>query len=78
MSRPKTSAPALRCHISGQSVVTIDGKDFYLGKHNTAESLARYAVLIAQYQSSGLRLPEDFNQETLYARANALIVNPVE
>ena len=67
MARPKAKAPALRYHISGQSVVTIDGRDFYLGKHDSSESLARYAVLIGVYQSGGLVLPEDFDQETLNA-----------
>jgi len=54
MARPKAKAPSLRCHMSGQSVVTLDGKDYYVGKH---ESLARYAVLIGIYQPNGLRLP---------------------
>ena len=76
MSRPKASAPSLRYHLSGQSVVTLDGRDFYLGKHNTAGSIARYAVLIAEYQAGGLSLPPDFDQETLYARVKALINAP--
>ncbi len=28
MARPKAKAPARRYHLSGQSIVTIDGKDF--------------------------------------------------
>ena len=60
MARPKAKAPARRYHISGQSVVT-DGKDYYLGKHDSLESIARYAVLIGFYQAGGLRLPEDFD-----------------
>lgn len=47
MPRPKAKAPARRFHVSGQSVCTIAGKDYYLGKHDSPESLARYAVLIA-------------------------------
>jgi len=38
MSWPK--APALRYLISGQSIVTIDCKDLYIGKRNSAESIA--------------------------------------
>ena len=64
MARPKAKAPSLRYHLSGQSVVTIDGRDYYLGKHDSPESLARYAVLIAAYQAGGLTLPDDFDART--------------
>jgi integrase len=73
MARPKAKAPSLRYHISGQSVVTIDGKDFYLGKHDSPESLARYAVLIATYQAGGLTLPADFDAYALDAKAAAIL-----
>ncbi len=62
MARPKSSTPALRPHISGQSVVTIDGRMFYLGPHGSPQSLARYAVLIGMYQAGGLSLPDDLDQ----------------
>lgn len=73
MARPKAKTPALRFHISGQSVCTIDGRDFYLGKHNSPKSLARYAVLIARYQSGGLSLPSDFSVESLDENAKFLL-----
>jgi hypothetical protein len=73
MARPKAKAPARRYHISGQSVVTIDGRDFYLGKHDSPESIARYAVLIGIYQASGLRLPDDFDLSDLDNKAGALL-----
>jgi hypothetical protein len=41
MARPKAIAPARRFHISGQSVVTVDDEDFYLGQHVCAEAIAR-------------------------------------
>ena len=69
MARPKAKAPALRYHISGQSVVTIDGRDYYLGKHDSPEAIARYAVLIGVYQAGGLKLPSDFDPSELNARA---------
>ncbi len=72
MARPKAKAPTLRSHLSGQSVVTLDGRDFYLGKHDSPESLARYAVLIGIYQAGGLKLPEDFDAELLDAKASFL------
>lgn len=73
MARPKAKAPARRYHLSGQSVATIDGKDYYLGKHDSPESIARYAVLIGMYQAGGLKLPENFDVSDLDARAAVLI-----
>lgn len=73
MARPKAKAPQRRYHLSGQSVVTIDGKDFYLGKHDSLESIARYAVLISIYQAGGLRLPDDFDAAALDERAALLL-----
>lgn len=69
MARPRSKAPARRYHISGQDVVTIDGRDYYLGPHDSAMAIARYAVLMAKYQESGLRLPADFNLSSLEDRA---------
>ena len=73
MARPKAKAPSLRYHISGQSVVTIDGRDYYLGKHDSPESLARYTVLIADYQAGGLKLPADFDARSVDERAAAIL-----
>ena len=41
MARPKAKAPARRYHIRGQSIVTIAGRDIYLGPRDSAESIAR-------------------------------------
>ena len=71
--RPRSIAPALSPHISGQSVVRIDGKDYYLGKHNSPEALARYAVLIAEYQAGGLKLPDDFDTDSLSQKVASLL-----
>lgn len=73
MARPKNNTPTIRYHISGQAVVTLGGRDFYLGKHGSSESLARYAVLIAEYQQAGLKLPDDFDQAALYAKADYMV-----
>ena len=61
MARPKSDFPAMRYHVCGQAIVTIDGKDYYLGKHNTPQAHARYAYLIAEYQRNGLSLPDSFD-----------------
>lgn len=41
MARPRAKPPARRYHISDQSIVKVDGKDFYLDKYNRPESTAR-------------------------------------
>lgn len=73
MARPKSKAPARRFHLSGQSVVTIGGRDIYLGPHDSPESIARYAVLIGMYQANGLTLPEDFDPASLDMQAATLL-----
>ncbi len=45
---------------SGLAVVTIDGRDHYLGKHGSNESRAMYRRLIAEWNASGRRsMPAD-------------------
>jgi hypothetical protein len=73
MARHKANVPSRVYHLSGQSVCRIDGKDYYLGKHDSPESLARYAVLIAEYQKHGLKLPEGFSADDLKNRADVLL-----
>ena len=50
-------APSYRLHKpSGQAVVTIDGRDLYLGRHDTPASRAEYDRLIAEWLAGGRRL----------------------
>jgi hypothetical protein len=42
---------------SGQTVVTLNGRDFYLGAWKSPESLAGYDRLIAEWISHGRQLP---------------------
>ncbi|MCA9136903.1 MAG: tyrosine-type recombinase/integrase [Planctomycetales bacterium] len=58
MPRPKKAMPAYRFHISGQAVVTLGGKDFYLGPHDSPESRVKYLTLVGEYQRNGLRAPD--------------------
>lgn len=44
--------PSYRKHSSGQARVTIQGRDFLLGKYDSPESWAEYARLIAEYKAS--------------------------
>ncbi|XZE45154.1 tyrosine-type recombinase/integrase [Pirellulaceae bacterium SH467] len=78
MARQKTSLPSMRFHISGQAVVTIDRKDYYLGKSGSPESLARYAVLIAEYQANGLRLPDGFDIRAVDEKSRLLLASADE
>ncbi|MDB4331780.1 hypothetical protein OAA27_01790 [bacterium] len=50
--------PAYRYHVSGQAVVTLAGKDFYLGTFDTPESRARYFTLIQDYNENGKAAPD--------------------
>lgn len=42
---------------SGQAIVTIEGKDIYLGPHGTAASRAEYDRVIGEWLANGRRLP---------------------
>tara|TARA_R110002049_G_scaffold305056_1_gene500975 strand:+ start:9914 stop:10165 length:252 start_codon:yes stop_codon:yes gene_type:complete len=50
----KGATPSYRLHrASGNAVVTVDGRDHYLGKYDTPESLEKYARLIAERAVTG-------------------------
>jgi hypothetical protein len=51
--------PSYRLHKpSGQAVVTLSGKDFYLGPWKSAASREAYDRLLAEWISNGRRLPQ--------------------
>ncbi len=53
-SQPK-DGPSYRLHSrSGQGIVTIAGRTYYLGKYGSAESKSKYHRLKAEYIASGL------------------------
>ncbi|NQT19264.1 MAG: tyrosine-type recombinase/integrase, partial [Planctomycetes bacterium] len=50
--------PTYRHHKpSGRAVLTIDGKDFYLGKWRSEESKAEYQRVVGEWLANGRRLP---------------------
>lgn len=59
MPRQKSAQPAYQFHVSGQALVRLDYKDFYLGQHGTPESYARYYSLLAEYNANGRKAPGD-------------------
>jgi integrase len=53
-----TRTPSYRKHKpTGQAVVTLNGRDIYLGRHGSKESKAEYDRLIAEWLVAGRRLP---------------------
>ena len=51
--------PSYRRHKqSGQAVVTLNGRDFYLGQWGTQESKQAYDRLVGEWQTNGRRPPE--------------------
>jgi hypothetical protein len=44
---------------TGRAVVTVNGRDRYLGKHRSKESRAEYARIIAEWEASKCELPAD-------------------
>jgi integrase len=54
----RTRTPSYRLHRpTGLAVVTLNGRDHYLGRHGTRESKAEYDRLIAEWLLRGRRLP---------------------
>lgn len=55
-----SAVPAYRRHKqSGQAVVTLNGRDHLLGKHDSAPSRAEYDRLIAEWFAGGRQLPRE-------------------
>ena len=51
--------PSYRHHKpTGQAVVTLNGKDYYLGSHRSKRSKTEYERLIAEWLAGGRRLPD--------------------
>jgi len=56
-SRRTIREPKYRKHATGQAVVRIAGKDFYLRKYGTAASHEEYGRLIRAWQVEGCPRP---------------------
>ena len=58
MSVPTLRTPSYRLHRPfGQAVVTLGGRDFYLGKNGSPGSRAEYDRMLVEWISNGRRLP---------------------
>jgi integrase len=57
--------PKYRRHrASGQAIITINGRDIYLGRHGTAVSRREYDRVVAEWLANGRRTPFDAAQGT--------------
>jgi integrase len=75
MSTRPRKVPAYRLHKpTGQAVVRLDGRDFYLGKHDTEASQERYRRLGAEWLTSG-RQPPNHSAHRVAAQETDLSVN---
>ena len=67
MRGPSKSLPKYRKHKrSGQAIVTLSGKDFYLGPHGTNASKLEYDRLIGEWLANGRQLPSQNRDEGEY------------
>ncbi len=58
MPNRKPRTPLYRHHkASGQAVVTLNGRDFYLGKYRTEASRVEYDRHVSEWLTHGRRLP---------------------
>ncbi len=70
---PKKRIPGYRHHKpSGRAVVTLDGKDFYLGQYNSKASWELYQQHIADYLANDCKLPPTRSQNELAIEAASI------
>ena len=69
-STPRCRPPSYRRHSTGQAVVRLNGKDFYLGLHGTPESRETYDRRIAEWYASGRRITTDPGMNSVRRRGH--------
>lgn len=63
---PQTRTPACRLHKpSGRAVVTLNGRDVYLGRYGSKAARVEYDRVIAEWLASGRRLPDEDDAQAL-------------
>lgn len=66
MPRLSKALPKYRKHrASGRAVVNLNGKDHYLGPHDTKTSKLEYDRIIGEWLANGRRLPVQVNDDTI-------------
>ncbi len=62
MPRLKKAVPKYRKHrASGQAVVSIEGRDFYLGLYRSKASRVEYDSIIGEWLAAGRQLPKHYS-----------------
>jgi hypothetical protein len=73
-SAKSTRQPSYHRHkATGQVVVTLNGKDIYLGQYGTRASKAKYDCLIAEWLTNGRRPIATASITLAEARAGGLV-----
>lgn len=78
MPRLVHATPKYRLHrASGQAVVSIEGRDFYLGPWKSTASLVEYDRLVAEWLANNRQLPvADDDRENKWPRSSASSSGP--
>lgn len=64
MPKLKVRIPKYRLHkASGKAVVTLNGRDIYLGEYGSEASQAEYNRLLAEWQLNGRATPQSREDE---------------
>jgi integrase len=76
VSNRSVRTPNYRLHKpTNQAVVTIDGKDIYLGRHGTSESRAEYDRRIAEWLGNGRRLAHSSSASSADSSINEVLLS---
>ena len=76
MPRLVNRAPKYRKHkASGQAIVTIGGRDHYLGPHGTKASKAEYDRIVGEWQANGRQLPKSATETTVVELCAAFLAH---
>lgn len=63
MPKKQGHVPTYRKHrATGQAVVTLDARDFYLGRYGSRASLDRYDRMVNEWLAAGRRLPQQVGE----------------
>ena len=78
MPKLKNKVPSYRLHkATGQAVVTLNGRDIYLGAHNSAESREAYQAALNEWLASHRQRPSSGLRERDATPADGLTINEI-
>ena len=78
MPKLRNKLPSYRLHkVSGQAVVTLNGRDIYLGRYNSAESREKYQRAIKEWLTSHRLLPPEDSRGRRARATDSLTINEI-